>query len=251
MAVMGSQGPWGALSNSLKKDLEGPLFDKTRYIQDKAAFKAWWSQEFTEDAATGRLKSKLAPFLPPIDFRTLYVEWRWNNAANQGFTQSGRNAFLCVYAKLKSERLWTFVGSADWVGETGAILFHPSGGASALRSYLLAHDYGPWWFAGWGKDGKGRDYAWGLRSAEIGAGLHFRASRDPDAPINVHIDLNNPGTDRVDVEGGQSPDEAVGTSLGRGLGHKIFDDELRGATHNAKTLRGALARRGTIVPVVP
>src|SRR5581483_9256989 len=89
--------PWRTLARALGQphdtevvriaDLEGPLLDEVRDNYDHDPFRAWFEQNFV-----GR----------PIDPRDVYPEWRFNNQSEpdgqSGFTEAGRNSFLCVYA---------------------------------------------------------------------------------------------------------------------------------------------------------
>src|SRR5438067_2102786 len=112
-----NDNPWRELARDLGlphttevvriPDLQGPLFDEVRYSYDQAPFKEWIGQYFA-----GR----------SVEPRDVYPEWRFNHQTEpdgaSGFSQAGRNSFLCLYGKLKHEGIWPEVKSIRWIGET-------------------------------------------------------------------------------------------------------------------------------------
>ncbi len=207
-------------------DLQGPLFDEVRYTYDQESFRTWFEEHFA-----GRL----------VDPRDAYPEWRFNHQAEpdgqSGFTEAGRNSFLCVYAKLKHEGLWSEVKSVRWVGETGEMTFLPERGSARLQQWLLTREYGDWWLASKGSP-------WGVRSRFQGAQLHFRGYNNLTEPDNAHIDLNNPG----DPPGG--PPSSAGAELPGAIMHFIEDLHFRRESHEWHKLRAALQAQGIWLPPV-
>jgi hypothetical protein len=202
-------------------DLSDVLVDPTRIAWDKGKgpFLAWIEQYYHGQH---------------IDPKRVYPEWRFNNGVDSGFTKEGRNSFLCIYAKLKHEELWSEVKTVFWVGPTGEMDFVPQKKSEALHNSLMdtktrKRGYGDWWLAS--KIG----HAWGVRSPVIGTELHFRDGKDPHGVINVHIDLHIPG------------DRKHGT-LQQALEHKRLDDDERPNTHVWPELRKALEEQRVELP---
>jgi hypothetical protein len=178
-----------------------------------------------------------------VDPRDVYPEWRFNHQAEpdgkSGFSTAGRNSFLCVYAKLKSEGLWSEIRSVRWVGETGEITFFSHKGSVPLHEELLRRGYGDWWRAG-------GESPWGVRSRLRGAQLHFRGFSSATDPDNVHIDLHNPGD--------PSPDEVSDplAELPGAILHFVEDLHNRHESHTWHRLRAALeAQKIWLPPIVP
>jgi hypothetical protein len=224
--------PWRALARSMNRpcnrevvvipDLSNRLLDPGRYGWDSAPFQKWFRNYFAGHS---------------VHPRDLYPEWRFNHQVEPdgtGFTTEGRHSFVCVYAKLKHERLWPEVQTVRWVGPTGEIVFTARRGSEGLRQYLLRNSYGDWWCAGMG-------YVWGVRSRFRGAQLHFRGLKDGN--VNVHIDLNNPGDPL------KGPPTGWVKELPDAILHKIGDDWDRASTHLWWMLEAALkASQSILVP---
>lgn len=209
-------------------DLHEVLFEEVRYGYDQGPFRAWFEK---------------SGFPSSVDPRDVYPEWRFNHQAEpdgkSGFSAAGRNSFLCVYAKLKHEGLWSEIRSVRWVGETGEITFFSHKGSVPLRDELLRRGYGDWWRAG-------NETPWGVRSRLRGAQLHFRGFSSTTNPDNVHIDLHNPGD--------PSPDEVTGplAELPGAIQHFVEDLHNRHESHQWHSLRAALeAQKIWLPPIVP
>lgn len=204
-------------------DIDGKLYDPDRYKADRPQFEAWCKKWFKG---------------PVRHQDELYPEWRFNHQAEpdgRGFTKAGRNSFLCLYSKLKRERLWDEIDTIWFVGTTGEFTFFPARGPLGLRDYLVSQGYGDFWMASYDAD-------WGVRSRFRGPQLHFKGSWNPDEPTWVHIDRNNPG------------DPATGPASGAlrespaAVHHKFCDDWCRKYTHNWWTIRSTLAVNHILVP---
>jgi hypothetical protein len=206
-------------------DLSDVLLDPTRMGWDKGKgpfgpFLVWVNQYYRNR---------------PITPTNVYPEWRFNNGVDGGFTKEGRNSFLCIYAKLKHEGLWSEVKTVHWVGPTGAMLFVPQRKSEQLQNFLVKQGYGDWWHA------KKIGHAWGVRSRVIGAELHFRDPKDKNGFIDVHIDLHNPGEQKVE-------DLVDPIALARAAMHWKLDDDERPNTHVWSKLREALDQQGVDLP---
>lgn len=240
--------PWRTLARELSiphttevvwiPDLQEALLDEVRYGYDRAPFQQWLDTQ-----APGR----------SVDPRELYPEWRFNHQVEadgrSGFSQAGRNSFLCLYAKLKDEDLWSEVATVRWVGETGEMTFFAKRGSAALQDFLAERGYGDWWLAS-------KESPWGVRSRFRGAQLHFRGFLSDTAPDNVHIDLHNPGDPPPAAEPADDAD-GIDTSgalreLPGAVLHFVEDLHNRRHSHHWQALRAALVRQGIwLPPVVP
>lgn len=236
--------PWRTLARDLNiphttevvqiPDLQGPLLDEVRYGYDREPFQKWLAAY-----PAGR----------SVDPRDLYPEWRFNNQVEadgkSGFSQAGRNSFLCVYAKLKYEDLWTEVQTVRWVGETGEMTFFAKQGSTALQGLLLGRGYGDWWLAS-------KESPWGVRSRYRGAELHFRGFHSSTEPDNVHIDLHNPGDPPPRQAGGSDSSETSGPlgELPGAIMHFVEDLHNRHNSHEWPKLRAALIDQGIWLPPV-
>ena len=201
--------PWQTLNPDVQKDLIQPLFDPKRFAGDRSDYNVWYQKWYHGVGAASQG--------PPRELER-YAEWRFNHR----FSHEERNSFLCVYAKLKREGLWTFVKSIDWAGSHGEMLFWPTLSRAELQRFLTRHDYSDAWMADWG------DKEWGLRSNRTGVQLHFWGKSDLK-PVNVHIDLHNPGKSN-------NPFTA--------LRHKVSDDWGRSTTHTVQELHKGLIDQG-------
>lgn len=230
-----TENPWRWLAQALGLSADGDvvhipelsavLLDEVRYGFDREPFTAWLERYFA-----GR----------KIDAREVYPEWRFNHQVEpdgSGFSEAGRNSFLCLYAKLRHEGLWAEVKSVRWVGETGEMTFFAKSGSGALRTHLLGRGYGDWWRAG-------QSSPWGVRSRFRGAQLHFRGFDSEHDPDNVHIDLHNPG----DPPTGE-PSDAL-SELPGAIEHFAEDLHNRRASHGWQSLREALEAQGIWLPPV-
>jgi hypothetical protein len=209
-------------------DLQEVLLDEVRYGYDQGPFREWFERY---------------SFGPSVDPRDVYPEWRFNHQVEvdgkSGFSAAGRNSFLCLYAKLKHEGLWSEVRSVRWIGETGEMTFFSKKGSGSLQEQLLARGYGDWWSAS-------KESPWGVRSRLRGAQLHFRGFRSETDPDNVHIDLHNPGDPSPDVVTGPLEE------LSGAIEHFIEDLHNRHESHVWRRLRDALeAQEIWLPPIVP
>ncbi len=201
-------------------DLSDVLVDQTRYIWEQTPFSKWFNQYYP-----GR------HIIPKL----VYPEWRFNEGVDGGFTKEGRNSFLCIYAKLKHEGLWSEVKTVHWVGPTGEMLFVPQKKSEQLQNDLVKQGYGDWFHA------KKIGHAWGVRSRVIGAELHFLDPKDKNGFINVHIDLHNPGELKL---------EDLGNPIAYAMAarHWQLDDNERPNTHVWSELRKTLEQQGVLLP---
>jgi hypothetical protein len=209
-------------------DLHEALLDDTRFAWDREPFLAWFHTHFDDG---------------DIDPRDVYPEWRFNHQiepdGHSGFSMAGRNSFLCLYAKLKHEDLWSEISTVRWVGETGELTFFPRRGSRGLQQHLLSRGYGDFWMAG-------KDTPWGVRCRFRGAQLHYRGFDDPEQPDNVHIDLHNPGDPPTGA-----PTSAMEELPGAIL-HMVEDLHNRHTSHTWPQLRSALLAQGiALPPIVP
>ncbi len=242
--------PWRTLAHSMGlsdttevvkiPELQDVLLEEVRFGADQQPFHSWYAANFPNRSG---------------DPRDLYPEWRFNCQVEpdglSGFSQAGRNSFLCVYAKLKHEGLWKHVKKVRWVGETGEITFFADRSSVELHQVLVSSGgngssqassgpvYGDWWLAG-------KDTPWGVRSRFRGAQLHFRGYNKDSEPDNVHIDLHNPG-DPAD-----GPPTGVVQELAGAVVHWAEDLHNRRQSHTWDKIRQALLDQGvSLLPVVP
>ncbi len=227
--------PWRLLSGDVQTDLQRTLVDPEvtswftggnrnsvpKDIDGARSFGSWYD-EFYRKSATDEV--------------AVFPEWRFNHA----LTSAERNSLLCVYAKVKAEKLWEQIRTIHWVGATGEILFVPNQPSDALRQFLTTRGYGDWWMAS-------HNCRWGLRSRFRGVQLHFRGPRDNPSKVNVHVDLNNPGDPTTP---GAKPTNAI-QELGQALRHSWRDDTNRGTTHTPSQLRAGLGSCGLSIVAVP
>jgi hypothetical protein len=227
MAIV-ANNPWRMLAKDLGglqytgdvvriPNLSEVLKNPTRYSYDQKPFQNWVIQYYPS----------------PITLYDVYPEWRFNNEVAGGFTKEGRNSFLCIYAKLEHEDLWSEVKTVFWVGRTGEMLFVPDKKSEELRNSLVKQGYGDWWHAQDCGD------VWGVRSPLRGTQLHFREPKDPKGVINVHIDLHNPGVRK----GIPSPED-----INYAARHLILDKTERPKTHVWSKLREALEQQDVDLP---
>jgi hypothetical protein len=206
--------PWQTLNADVQKDLVRPLFDLRRFESDRSDYNAWYQKWYSGVGAP--------PQGPPRELER-YAEWRFNHR----FSHEERNSFLCLYAKVKREGLWSLVKSIDWAGSHGEMVFWPTRSWAGLQQILRRRGYSDAWFADGGPFRKRKE--WGLRSNRTGVELHFRGKEDNLEPVNVHIDLHNPGNSK---------------DLDVGIRHNISDLQQRETTHTVPNLRQGLIDQG-------
>jgi hypothetical protein len=220
--------PWRSLSVGQQIALSEPLTNiEPGVFNNDDSFRLW----------TNRYYGNLVNGSQSVFNRKIvYPEWYFNHK----LSSAKRNSLLCVQVKMTSERLWSYVKTITWIGDTGNLLFEPKVSSTEFQQTLLANSYGSWWLAR-RLSSKGGD--WGLRSRLSGCQLHFRGNVDSQV-VEGHIDINNPGDPGLnDVSGplAELPDA---------IRHLIYDDCRRDTTHTPNQIREALLKQGIVVPKV-
>ena len=171
---------------------------------------------------------------------SVYSEFAYNDLPFER-----RVSLACVMTRISEEGpLLAGIGAIKFAGDQGVLGFLPgTGGGATVRSGLLGRGYGDWHGASFGSN-----RVWGLRSPRAGAYLHW--SEGDDGVINVHIDLNNPGS-HVPARGADpgpaylAPDGGMGGGsrsdfdsvgdtgavIAAGLRHRELDLSERATTH--------------------
>ena len=216
---------WEMLGSYHQLQVKGPLWCPQRFADDRADFEKWYFD--LSPVPKGRIALPRPKPISPIQMqaRTVadmdeYPRWRFLHR----FSREERNHFLCVYAKLQSESLWWVVKAVDWAGPCGVLVFYPDMPEEPLRHELVKANYSDHWLAD-------HESSWGVRSRKAGCQLHFRGSEGGGKPMNVHIDLNNPG---------------ILTGPIGAVCHYCRDLKNRKTTHTLAALRRALVGQGSL-----